>query len=291
MSPRRASVLLLLPLLSFACGDGGESSGEDRLDGAADADGTRMDGASEPDVPQGAPDGRQDSSPAVDLVSPASDAFVRLDTAPAPDLRPADAAPACVPAGDCNPFMTNPCPAGQMCLPEGPNLRMRCAAAPQLPRAEGQSCGGAQVCGAGLVCLDSAGAGVCRRLCPRDSTGFCSADTRCRTNLIGSPCLSVCTPLPRRCNIYTQDCPDPGDACTLTSDPETGERFTGCLDTGTRGEGEPCTGGCGRGLICVSGDGASRCVQVCRPDGTPACPAGKTCTGRTTAHDVTFCKA
>jgi hypothetical protein len=92
------------------------------------------------------------------------------------------------------------------------------------------------------------------------------------------------------CDIYEQNCADPNQACDLATDPETGERYTGCRPGGSRNEGETClTGGagsCARGLICVS----NVCRRVCKPDGAPGCPAPKACTGMTTGWRITFCQ-
>jgi hypothetical protein len=103
----------------------------------------------------------------------------------------------------------------------------------------------------------------------------------------------VCRPLAPPCDIYAQDCDDPELACTLVTNFETGERYTGCRTPGTVALGGGCGGGmgsCAEGLICVRVEGVSTCHAVCNPEaGGPDCTTPATCSGMTTGWGVRYC--
>ncbi len=128
------------------------------------------------------------------------------------------------------------------------------------------------------------------------SIGDCTTGFVCTGSITGGdPCIQVCRPLPEPCDIYTQDCADPLDACTFASNAETGERYTGCRPAGTRTDGQPCGGGmgsCARGLVCITESGTSTCHYACDPAVMPTtCPTMQACTGTARSWGVGYCRA
>lgn len=210
----------------------------------------------------------------------------------APDLGPVSMP--CTATGACDPFDLTSCGAGLSCRPNGTGMT-ECLPIIAAPLEEGTACATARDCQPGLVCLDFGGGASCHRMCPRGSIGFCGGEDRCFGTL-GDACVQVCRSRPEPCDIYAQDCPNPADACTLASDPETRAPYTGCRPNGMVGLGGFCggmAGTCERGLICIREGSASTCKQVCGPDGgTPVCTAaGEACTGFARTWGVSYCRA
>lgn len=224
--------------------------------------------------------------------------------AEAPDAGPTDAgtdAPRvsmpCTAPGTCDPFDPAACGAGMACRAGAMGGPTVCAMTAAAVVSEGGSCTASNQCAGGTACLDFGDGLRCHRLCPMGSIGACGTNAVCTGTIIGGdPCIMVCRALPVRCDIYAQDCADPTQACTLVSNAETDERYTGCRTAGTRTDGQPCGGSfgtCARGLICINdGSGASSCHHVCEATATPTtCPTGQACTGTTRGWGVTYCRA
>jgi hypothetical protein len=176
---------------------------------------------------------------------------------------------------------------GQACVAAGTTA---CARIMGTPRAEGEVClPGRNDCGPGLVCLPGDKDQICYRMCPRGSRGFCGPTKRCGFAIGGESCVQACAPHPTPCDIYAQTCTDPALACTLATDRETGERYTGCASPGPRKEGESCgvgnVGTCAKGLVCVS----NACRRVCKMDGSLPCPDPQKCMGPTAGWSITYC--
>ncbi|TAK05323.1 hypothetical protein EPO33_05155 [Patescibacteria group bacterium] len=197
----------------------------------------------------------------------------------------------CMATGACDPFESTSCGPGRACRPEPGGTA--CGPVSAMPVREGGACSTVANCEAGTQCLDfSDGVGYrCHRLCPQGSIGFCAVGDAC-SGSIGDACVRACRPLAERCDIYAQDCPDPADTCTLATNLETDEHYTGCHPAGSRLHGETCggsSGSCDHSMICVRDAGAttSTCRWVC--DGF--CPeAGEACTGRLTSWPgVQYC--
>lgn len=199
----------------------------------------------------------------------------------------------CAAAGACDPFSATSCPSGQSCRSSAGGAWSCQPLAPSLS-AIGAPCANAGDCPPTSACLDFGGGLRCERLCPRGSVGACGPAGTC-SGTIGDACVQVCRPKPPRCDIYVQDCADPALACTLVTDAETSEPYTGCRSPGPRAVGETCggaDGACARGAICVREDGVARCHAVCRTDGAgPACArTGETCSGLARTWGVTYCR-
>ncbi len=201
----------------------------------------------------------------------------------------------CTAAGACDPFDSAACGAGMACRAGAMGGPTSCAPTSATVVALGATCTAGSQCPGGSSCLDFGDGLKCHQLCPMGSLGACPGGVCTGTITGGDPCIQVCRPLPERCNIYVQDCVDPLDTCTLASNPETDERYTGCRPAGTRTDGQPCGGGagtCGHGLICINnGDGTSSCHFAC--DGAVApttCPAGQACTGTARSWGVGYCR-
>lgn len=197
----------------------------------------------------------------------------------------------CTAMGACDPFDPTSCPAMQSC-------RLGAMGTECLPLAAtvartGEACTRSDGCEPGATCLDFGAGFFCMRQCPEGSIGFCGAGQACTGNL-GDACVRVCRPLATPCDIYAQDCADPMLACTLVTNGETGERYTGCRAPGTLTAGMECggmLGTCARGLICVREMGVSTCHSVCNTGmGGPDCAAPETCSGTTTGWGVRYCR-
>lgn len=203
----------------------------------------------------------------------------------------------CTAAGACDPFDPEACGAGMACRPGAMGAPTACAMLSGTVVPEGGACAAGSQCAGGSACLDFGDGPRCHRLCPMGSIGACGTSAVCTGTITGGDaCIMVCRALPLRCDIYEQDCADPGQACTLVSNPETDERYTGCRTAGTRTDGQPCGGSfgtCARGLICVNdGSGGASCRHVCVAAATPTtCPMGQACTGTTRGWGVTYCRA
>ncbi len=200
----------------------------------------------------------------------------------------------CTAIGACDPFDVSSCPSGQKCRvtdtgTECQDLTMT------PPLGEDETCVRDQDCGPTFWCVsfDAAVGFTCRPMCPEGSIGHCGPDAACTGSIGMEACVRVCRSIPPRCNIFTQDCADAGDMCTLTTHPETRENYTGCRPEGTLGVDELCGGSlgrCVRGLICVREAGVASCRQVCGlAGGPPACAAGE-CTGLSRSWGVPYCR-
>ncbi len=200
----------------------------------------------------------------------------------------------CTAAGACDPFDPTSCAAGEKCLVT--DTGTACRALTRTPAlSEGATCRLDTDCAAGTWCVSFGDGFVCTATCAAGSIGQCGADATCLGRVGAETCVRVCRPIPARCDIFAQDCADPMDACTLTRNSETRERYTGCLPNGTQARGEPCGGSagrCERGTICINMSGTTTCRQVCGADGgAPTCSAaGEACTGLARSWAVPYCR-
>jgi hypothetical protein len=166
------------------------------------------------------------------------------------------------------------------------------------PKQEHETCG-QQECAPGLGCFSSYPGPdwSCQRLCPAGSHGRCGPGEVCGAES-GYGCIMHCVPLLAPCDVYAQDCANPEEACTPTLNAESGQRYTGCLLPPASSEGDPCgpttfLPTCAKGLLCAVPSGMTdpSCRRICRPGGTPTCPAGQACTGVFgQGWDITFCE-
>lgn len=244
-----------------------------------------------------------DLGPAPDLGTP-DDAGQPDDGAVSMDADVADASSdlglvsmPCTATGACDPFVTDSCGAGFSCRPNATGMT-ECLAIAVDAKVEGATCVSGGDCQPGLLCLNFGGGFTCNKMCPQGSLGFCGGEDRC-FGTIGDACVQVCRPRPEPCDIYLQNCPLPGDACSLATDPETRAPYTGCRLAGTVAHGDLCggtAGACAAGLICiretVDGGSVSTCKQVCGPDaGAPMCTfGGEACTGFARTWGVGYCR-
>lgn len=210
------------------------------------------------------------------------------------DAGPVDTGPPCTPLGACDPFDSASCPSGETCR-SGFDGGTACDATGTTLGAEGTTCATRRDCAGGLRCVSFGDGFVCHRLCHAGTVGECATGEACTGRVGADDCLRVCRAFAERCDIFSQDCADPGDACTLAIHPETRERYTGCRPAGELTLGEACGSGLGTcigGLVCVTTAGAATCREVCDPsDGDPGCSAaGEACTGMTTSWAVPFCR-
>ncbi|NOY94730.1 MAG: hypothetical protein GXP55_26425 [Deltaproteobacteria bacterium] len=321
-SSRRFAVLPLL--LALACsGSGGplppaDASGLDSGADAGAADGsaadagrdasTRADGGLDGAARDAASadasamgDGGGDAGPSDGGLSDGglldatlSDAAV---TDGAVDAGPVDAGPVsmpCTPVGACDPFDPTACADGEKCRVTATGTA--CQALTRTPAlSEGATCTSDTDCAAGTWCVSFGADFICTATCAAGSIGQCGADATCLGRVGAETCVRVCRPIPVRCDIFAQDCADAADACTLTRNSETRERYTGCLPDGTQARGEACGGSagrCARGTICINMSGSTTCRQVCGADGgAPTCSAaGEACTGLARSWGVPYCR-
>ena len=223
------------------------------------------------------------------------DAAAPLDASPV-DAADVDGGPVSMPCtamGSCDPFVPTSCPSGQKCAVTDTGTECR-ALTMTPPLGSNAACVRDEDCGPTLWCVSFDAAGfTCRPMCPAGSVGFCGPDAACTGSVGTETCVRACRELPARCNIYTQDCADAADMCTLTTHPETLENYTGCRLNGTLTVDMACGGSlgrCERGLICIREAGVSTCRQVCGPaGGPPACAAGA-CTGLSRSWGVPYCR-
>ena len=202
----------------------------------------------------------------------------------------------CTAAGACDPFVADSCGAGMACRGGAMGAPAACASTAAMVRGIGEACTVGNQCIGGSACLDFGDGLRCQQLCPMGSIGSCGSGFACNGTITGGDaCIQVCRPLPEVCDIYTQDCVDPTEACTFATNPETGERYTGCRTAGTRTDGQPCGGGmgsCARGLVCITEMGVASCHFACDPDTTPTtCPAMQACTGTARSWGVGYCQS
>lgn len=291
----KCSLLALSLLMILGCGD--DDAGVPTRDaGAADAGGA--------DTGGGATDGGGEdaSSPADgggDAGEPtdAGDVDASGTDAGADDAGSADAGDSglvsmpCTAAGTCDPFAASACGDDKCVLGAEDETLCRPSTGSV---ARGGECTRAEDCVDGHICVRLGDVAVCERMCPEGSIGFCGGEDRCSGG-IGHECVRFCRQRPRPCDIYVQDCPDAGDGCNFATDPETGERYTGCRPAGPQGLGDPCGGMdpfCAAGLVCIRVDGAASCHEVCDaedPDVTCTNP-DQTCSGRSSSYMVTYCR-
>ena len=124
------------------------------------------------------------------------------------------------------------------------------------------------------------------------SRGKCGPDQTCSRLIEAGSCLQQCIPKAAHCDLFAQDCPNPGDKCTVATDVEAAEiYYAGCLPAGQEAENERCSSDgpfeCQKGLVCVRLPDPDFpgslfdpvCRRICNPaTGTPGCPAGQACT-------------
>jgi hypothetical protein len=261
-------------------GSVGDAAGDPVADASADvtSDARRDDGA---DAQNGA-----DAQDAADAPSgaDASDAAV-ADSGCEPMSM------ACVAPGACDPFDPSSCGA-KMCA-VGFDGNTTCVTGVASPKGLGAACASREECAGGLDCVRIGNpTATCQRMCPRGSLGFCGGEYRCTTFLAG--CVQYCRLRDIPCDIYAQNCADPAMACTLSVDGETSARYTGCRPAGTAARGDRCDQGatCAKGLLCVREGSVSTCRQICMGDAgaLPCLAAGETCSGLTSAYQITYCR-
>jgi hypothetical protein len=198
----------------------------------------------------------------------------------------------CVAPGACDPFDPVSCGA-KICAVQGDG-NTACVTGAATLKTLGAACASRLECAAGLDCvrIGNDPATTCQRMCPRGSIGFCGGEYRCTDFIVG--CIQYCILRDLPCDIYAQNCADPGRACALSVDSETGARYTGCRPAGTGARGDRCDTGvtCGKGLLCVRESGVSACHQICTGDGgaVPCTAVGETCSGLTSTYQVTYCR-
>jgi hypothetical protein len=189
----------------------------------------------------------------------------------------------CVPpassAGTCDLVCQTGCSGGQQCLPMVP--KPACMDVKVNPKAVQASCGAADICSAGSLCVpdrgDNAACGShCFRLCYKNED--CGAASRCLDQLTINDTgqkYGLCSSDIENCNpIGVADCgrrdlrPSPPFACYVLSLDE--PDLTVCECAGTIEEGQPCEHmhDCKPGLECVVKDRQSICRQLCTPDGS-----------------------
>ncbi len=287
--PRMRCFVLLCVLVSLVLTEGCSSTSEPANDAShgADANGADANGG---DANGG--DAAMSTSDASADGAPAGDAQSAVDASPLTDANVPDGGP-CVPAGTCNPF--DPASCGTMaCRPSATGTM--CQAVSSTPAGFEMPCLHPNDCEPGLFCLtfSVAEGSRCHRMCPTRSVGACDTGYVC-TGTFGDVCVNVCRALPPACNIYTQDCANATDTCTLVRNPETSAPYTGCRPAGTQTEGMPCggtAGSCGHSLICAASAGVASCRHVCDSTATPdTCVAPATCTGLATTWGVHYCQA
>lgn len=287
---RALSVVALSSLLA-ACGGRDTGPGDaNRLDGgpldAPELDAPELDA---PGLDARGLDAPELDAPELDapgLDAPGLDAPIEDGGSDAPLL-----SMPCTATGACDPFDVASCASGSSCRLGA--MGTECMSLSATTARVGEACTRSDGCEPGALCLDFGGGFVCHRMCPDGSIGFCGAGSTC-SGTLGDACVRVCRPLATRCDIYAQDCADPMLACTLVTNGETGERFTGCRPAGTLTRGEMCGGSlgtCEGGLVCVRESGVSSCRAVCNPEaGGPACTLPETCSGTTTGWGVRYCR-
>ena len=208
------------------------------------------------------------------------------------DANRPDANVSCEVPGSCNPFEDRACSGSRSCRPNATLDGMECNELEDDPLGEGELCTTGASCSAGTVCAGTDIANYrCRRLCPTGSIGYCPEGEWCSEST-GVTCFDVCAPAYEECDIYTPGCASE-EVCAPILHPETALPITACVSAGEGADGAACGdgvgGGCGPGLICVRVDGAEICRQVCRPDGSPACPSGQVCSGTIPSWEITHC--
>ncbi len=279
-------------LLSLACGDddgsadaAADTSADVSSDGAAEdasADATRD---SSPGEDAGGSDASEDAS--IDGSNDAS-----IDAGEDAEVDSGPVSMPCTPSGECDPFMDDTgCEDGQVCIVAAGGTECRDAGD---GLALGEVCTQRNDCAPGLMCVRvGEGDATCQAMCAAGSIGQCEGEARCFGN-VGDACVQFCRPRSPSCDIYTQDCAGVDEACTLVTDPETDERYTGCRPAGEKAQGETCggdDGNCEAGLVCIRRDGTSTCHEVCDADAGETCSeASEVCEGVSSSWRVTYCR-
>jgi hypothetical protein len=154
-----------------------------------------------------------------------------------------------------------------------------CEPVPQAPMNEGESCTGANDCGAGFECVGSPAR--CRHYCCESAT--CTAYSKNNANKpyfcdiqplasVSSQMVPVCQPV-APCNLQAQDCGS-GQTCAIVE--SNGTLTTSCVAVGPGKVGDACDSQhCGLNLQCI-GAPMPTCHQLCDPK-MPQCPMGTTC--------------
>ena len=263
----------------------GDTSGATTADAGNDDTGetTSSDGGDPMDSgTTGGTTGGMDTGEPVDADNP-------MDTAADTEERVFD------PGGECNPY-TQDCPDGddgdpQQCVPiQG---EPRCIAQNPQQLAAEEPCVGVE-CAPGLTCINWGGdrGQVCTQMCDRNTREGCADNFSCSAWVQSNDNIGLCQPRPVTCDIYAQDCPDDGQACTFGRDPDTDAPIYVCASAGDRADGQTCSGGAGRcmeGLICIRTEGdEATCSRVCQEDDD--CLGEQRCIGRSTTWEATFCR-
>ncbi len=282
-------VALSLVLILVGCDSEGPPGGADSGVGSMDAGGGDVDGGGTGSDAGGSGD---DGGTGTDGGGPSDAGDVDAGDVDAGAVDGGPVSMPCMAMGDCDPFDPSACMAGQKCQVTATGTAcVDLTMDPPLGR--GATCGVDTECGPGLWCLSFGDGFECMPMCPNGSIGACGADAACIGTVGMEACVRVCRAIPPRCDIYAQDCADPGDMCTFATNPESRENYTGCRPNGTLTLGEACGGDlgtCSRGLVCIREGMETSCRQVCGPDGAaPTCASGE-CTGLARSWGVPYCR-
>jgi len=244
-----------------------------------------------------------DDRPSDDPTTIPSDLGPRPDTGPGPDLGPpVDMGPSgpdmgpgmsMCPEGVCDLVTNAGCEAGQGCYfaaeMEGDPPAPLCAPAGTL--ADGASCGNANDCQEGFICVGDPG--VCRRICCGDNDADCDPSTTgqlCLINIVdadGEPTGVGACQLPDDCDPIAQTGCESPEACFPS-----GDGAFSCTTPGDGTQGSVCDDAqCAAGFLCIMqpDDMPSICAQVC-DTADPVCDAdGTSCGGLTGYDDIGVC--
>jgi len=166
---------------------------------------------------------------------------------------------------DCDPYTDQECKPGENCIFDNSG---KPACFPAGEKAIGEVCSVQSQCSDG-VCMATASVSEqhCFKLCAQDVD--CGAGLQCMG--MNGKKWKICSLKPDQyetCNILTQDCSEPGDACYWAASPINQPI---CLPAGTAGKKEACetSSDCQKGFDCLA---AGKCYQICDTNGgDPAC--------------------